>query len=568
MSLLKQRISSPLEAGTSILDSESIPLYFTDTLEYISKRLARKALHVTLIVVRKEYQVPSSCATPTSSSSTPSPTSFEFVMPSSPSRFASPVAGLRQLVRRGTNNSLASVSSAASVDSGYCSTASSTYSSPSPRKWPATPCTPMTPHTPSSVTTATSTTSSASAGGPNQLGIRLIHATPLSVKDEKTLRAIFYKAERKYRAGTGWLPPATTATACGLSGDLIRRSLLQNEVLFSAEGLTLLGLDRLYTFKAALSAYARTTLPASSLTKPLILPADRMMEDAVDELRRLVLANSGRPVTKADLHRRYDWIGVSASALSDVERMYRRAYGGCDRVGAFELTAEDVGRLLLDLAPPSPPSHTLYLPSAAQDVPIVKIGTPPSPKGPVLKLQTKFNDSKKPALASARHSNVKQQGIFRPVPTKAAAMHANVEEAPKPRKQSRQEEGNFMDLEITLDGLDITSSCADPEEGDGDLTARPFTTGRPFWNSVAAAEASSSIDEMMMMMASQKHLSPLVAADSHRYSRLSVSSASRHEGPLTPNGYDDISPITRGEWGFLFAGDGWSRPRQGAVETF
>ncbi|KAK8082454.1 hypothetical protein PG996_001235 [Apiospora saccharicola] len=565
MSLLKQRISSPLEAGTSILDSQSIPLYFNDALEYISKRLARKALHVTLIVVRKEYQVPSSCATPTSSSAS-SPTEFEFIMPSSPSRFASPVASIRQLVRRGTNCSLASVSSAASVDSGYGSTASSTYSSPSTRKWPATPCTPMTPHTPSSATTATSTTSNVSTGGPNHLGIRLIHATLLSAKDEKTLRTIFYKAERKYRAGTGWLPPATTATACGLSGDLIRRSLLQNEVLFSAEGLTLLGLDRLYTFKAALSAYARTTLPASSLTKPLILPADRMMEDAVDELRRLVLANGGRPINKADLHRRYEWIGVSASALSDVERMYRRAYGGCGRVGAFKVTAEDVGRVLLDLAPPpSPPSHTLYLPFAAQDVPIVKIGTPPCPKGPVLKLHTKFDDNKS-TLASGRQSNVNQHGIFRPVPTKAVATRAKGEEAHKPQKQSRQEEGDFMDLEITLDGLDITSSCADEEDGDGDLTARPFTTGRPFWNSVAAAEASSSIDEMMMM-ASQKHLSPLVTADSHRYSRLSVSSASRHEGPLTPNGYDDISPITRGEWGFLFAGDRWSRPRQGPVET-
>ncbi|KAK6864874.1 hypothetical protein PG990_005687 [Apiospora arundinis] len=559
MSLLKQRISSPLEAGTSILDSQSIPPFFTDALEYISKRLARKALHVTLVIVRKEYQVPSSCATPTSSS-TSSPTSFEFTMPSSPSRFASPVAGLRQLVRRGTNSSLASVSSAMSVDSGYGSTASSTYSPTTqplqtPRRWPATPgspplCTPVTPHTPSSVTTGTSAMSSTSAGAAHHFGIRLVYATPLSAKDEKTMRSTFYKAERKYRAGASWLPPATTAAACGLSGDLIRRSLLQNEVLFSAEGLTLLGLDRLYTFKAALSAYARTTLPASSLTKPLHLPADRMMEDAVDELRRLVLANGGRPVTKADLHRRYDWIGVSASALSDVERMYRRAYGGCDRVGAFEVTAEDVGRVLLDVTPPSPPSQTLYLSSAAHhEVPIVKIGTPPSPKGPVLKLQTKFDDNK-PAL-------------IRPVPTKAkaAATLGKGDEASKPLNQSRQDE-DFM---ITLDGLDITNNGADDE--DGDLTARPFTTGRPFWNSAAAAEPSSSIDEMMMMT-SQKLLSPTVATDNgHRISRLSVSSIQGYEGPMTPNGYDDISPITRGEWGFLFAGDGWSRPRQGAVET-
>ena len=40
-----------------------------------------------------------------------------------------------------------------------------------------------------------------------------------------------------------------------------------------------------------------------------------------------------------------------------------------------------------------------------------------------------------------------------------------------------------------------------------------------------------------------------------------------HIGPLTPNGYDDISPTTRGEWGFLFAGDAWKRGKIAAVET-
>lgn len=60
------------------------------------------------------------------------------------------------------------------------------------------------------------------------------------------------------------------------------------------------------------------------------------LEDAVDELRRLYLANGGRKVSHTDVWRSYDWLSVSKQALSDVDVMYRRAYGGAEGFGAIE----------------------------------------------------------------------------------------------------------------------------------------------------------------------------------------------------------------------------------------
>ncbi|KAH8890756.1 hypothetical protein GQ53DRAFT_746945 [Thozetella sp. PMI_491] len=93
------------------------------------------------------------------------------------------------------------------------------------------------------------------------------------------------------------------------------RSLLQNEVLFTSEGLTLLALDHLYTFKCALQSYAKTQSPCR-------------LEDAVDELRRLVLGNEMRNLRKSTLTHNYTWLGrPDGAALQDVGRMYHRAYG-------------------------------------------------------------------------------------------------------------------------------------------------------------------------------------------------------------------------------------------------
>ncbi|KAI0011822.1 hypothetical protein F4779DRAFT_159480 [Xylariaceae sp. FL0662B] len=533
MTLSKQRISSPLEAGPSILDEYNLPSHLTGALEYASKKLARKSLHITLVVVRKEYQLPSTpppCARPTPPLPTPEHTPG-FV---SPTRFTSPVAGLRQLVRRGTSKSATSTtpSTTTSPDTTSNPSMSSPASLPSrteilasPRRWvlPSTPgsplpCTPMTPHTPASTATMSSSTSSAATQqGPNEFGIRLIYTSPLAPKAEKTLRATILRTERKFRIGTGWLPPATPASACGLNADLVRRSILQNEVLFSSEGLTLLGLDRLYTFKAALAAYARTiTTPNTTTSTPTptapYYPVDssRSIEDAVDSLRRLVLANAGRPVSRPDLLRSYDWLGVNPRALADVERMYRRAYGGPGRAGAFEPATQ----------PREQPA-------------VVKIGTPPPPPRaqttPVLRLDTKLAA----AVATATATTAGPR-LVRPKPAKPVVRRSEDED--ENARASGGGEVAEMLLPIKLDDGGLTA--VEDEDGDGDLTARPAFRG------------GESIDEML--------LSPW---------RSSAQSQSQRLGPMTPNGYEDISPVTRSEWGFLFKNDGWNHGRTAAVET-
>ncbi len=38
-------------------------------------------------------------------------------------------------------------------------------------------------------------------------------------------------------------------------------------------------------------------------------------------------------------------------------------------------------------------------------------------------------------------------------------------------------------------------------------------------------------------------------------------------GPATPNGFEDITPVTKGEWCFLMVGDGWKEAKTAAVVT-
>lgn len=109
---------------------------------------------------------------------------------------------------------------------------------------------------------------------------------------------------------------------------MIRRSLNQNSVLFSAEGLTLYALDHLFTFKSQLHTYSRSH-------------SQHDLESSVDELHRLVLAQHGRRVTKGYLTRAYDWMGISPPALAEVDKQYKIAYGGVKQFSGIRMEDED-----------------------------------------------------------------------------------------------------------------------------------------------------------------------------------------------------------------------------------
>lgn len=290
--------------------------------------------------------------------------------------------------------------------------------------------------------------------------------------------------------------------ACGLPTQLFHSSVIQNEVLFSSEGLTLVSLDRLYSLKSALSSYSKTGSPLR-------------LEDAVDELRRFVLAGNGSKVTKADLLRSYDWLSVSKSAIADLDHMYRRAYGGPENIGAISgmFAAMKTPKPLTCAEPyirhddfaEEDYNTSFYDPMLGEDligvaVTAVQVCKPSSPPrlAPLLKLQTNFE--------------VK--------PTKIKDT--------KGLEAGRAERGG------------------DHEEEDEERTARP-TDQSPAalhpWNT------HSTIDQVLSAGIMSPERSSMVF------------------GPLTPNVYDDISPITRGEWGFL-VDKGLHGGRTVAVETF
>lgn len=268
---------------------------------------------------------------------------------------------------------------------------------------------------------------------------------------------------------------------------LVHSSIAQNEILFFSDGLSLVSLDRLYSLKCALASYSKTNYYLR-------------LEDAVDDLRRYVLANGGRQVSKGDLLRSYDWLSVSSLAMNDLDRMYRRAYGGVDEIGGLSgmmyssSTQANAPMVVVEEPPKKKQAEDVVeeveVEEIAEEIGVAVSTTPipihrPSPKLPLLKLQTSFEQ--KPKL-------VNEKG-----------------------------------------------------EEEDDRTARPSAVPRSSlqpWN--------SSIDQVL----------------SSGTNLLSPQRTSVRQGPMTPNGYDDISPITRGEWGFLTTDDSFQGAKRVAVETF
>lgn len=200
-------------------------------------------MHLTLVVVRRDYQLPSTTASPgvtsalitnTSASSTsPGMTANNRVMAGfSLSSIKRKVRGNASSTTQGlsTNNSIQerivdmpnteqvrnhmvspafSISSVSSLAS-TVSTASTVDSSVgSPRLgWPLTPATPATPYSEVSSTHTTTTDASSAifgAGrlpaGLNPISVKLVHVSPLSAREERTLRHTMHRTERKFHLG-------------------------------------------------------------------------------------------------------------------------------------------------------------------------------------------------------------------------------------------------------------------------------------------------------------------------------------------------------------------------------
>lgn len=271
---------------------------------------------------------------------------------------------------------------------------------------------------------------------------------------------------------------AAPIKAVGLINHLVNASVMQNETLFASDGLQLVSIDRLYSLKCALSSYTKTRSPLR-------------LEDAVDDLRRCVLANGRRQVSRSDLLRSYDWMSVSDLAVFDLDYLYRRAYGGLEGIGGIsgmpepDAISETPGSMVHTY---SDTDSTLYESSIEEDAIMIAytaqmpaVGRTPSPRVPVLKIQTSFDVVPRPLAEEQDTQTARPSAV----------------------------------------------ACEQP------------------WN------IGNSIDQILST--GENLTSVLRTSD---------------ELPVTQamNGYDDISPITKGEWGFLMSirDDG----KRGAVERW
>lgn len=157
MSSPRPQISSPIEAGQSLLGSQTLPTTLTAALEYISCRLAKKQITLSMIVVRRATQYSG--------------------LPSPQSPIASPARSIFSTVAKKTLSRSSSVSSTSSYSSSNSALASPTGSFRS--------------------------TASAclSPTFPNPWGISLINTCTLTQKEEKALRHYISRAQKKFSIG-------------------------------------------------------------------------------------------------------------------------------------------------------------------------------------------------------------------------------------------------------------------------------------------------------------------------------------------------------------------------------
>ncbi|KKK18276.1 hypothetical protein AOCH_006120 [Aspergillus ochraceoroseus] len=153
-------------------------------------------------------------------------------------------------------------------------------------------------------------------GQPSDLIV--IPSTPLDQSEWRLLSRTMAKAALKFSLGQSWTNALNRSQYERQANDyLIQQSILQNEVVFSREGLTLLNVDRIYTFKRRLCILSGKTAPLK----------ESYMTSCLRLLHRTIQDVHGRPFSKAFFHRIYEQLDVRDELLAQVADAYKKQYG-------------------------------------------------------------------------------------------------------------------------------------------------------------------------------------------------------------------------------------------------
>lgn len=426
----------------------------------------RKRLHLTLIVARKNGLVQL-------------PQAITPALPPSPSSFSSSTLSTATSLfskAHWPHRSGSIRSDTSSIFSSTSSPRSDTFSSP-----PTSP-------------------GLSKADDQNSYGVSLIHATTLSDKATRLLHDTVARASKKFRLGSGWIAPPSTSSA--LPDDVIRQSLQQNDIVFSNEGLTLLGIDKIYTFKLATAAYMRADgheERASTLAA------------AVNELRLLVLTQKGRRISASYLQRSYPAIEISETRLRMINNAYKSEYKSdgvamnsseaASTTRTSPMTADTATRII---TPAVPLSQVSQFQQRREAVPVVPAAVPLS---------------QAPQLQRWREA--------------AQVVPAAVPIAQVAQFQKRREAVPVVPvMPVTRTRTATTTAIPAVRLPVG---RPPGDQAKPFVPKPRTVEARPlTVEEVEILRLSQW--------------------LPKGTGPVTPNHYAEVTPITRGEWGMLMGG--------------
>ncbi|KAL7268601.1 hypothetical protein RUND412_008772 [Rhizina undulata] len=152
---------------------------------------------------------------------------------------------------------------------------------------------------------------------PTTHDISILQASPLSPRSLSILVQAVQKAGKKFGLGVNWVnTQLENEMDHHYLDNLIHQSLLQNEIIFSSEGLSLYAVDLFFALKSKLARISTHSTPQS-----------RDLDEAVELLRRLVVVYRGRPLPKGYIKRHYPRIEVTDQALLRLNSEYEWRFG-------------------------------------------------------------------------------------------------------------------------------------------------------------------------------------------------------------------------------------------------
>ena len=156
----------------------------------------------------------------------------------------------------------------------------------------------------------------------------IIPVWPLPRKSQMEMARIIRKACKKFHIKSNWMTALAALDKKGLhqlcesnksDSYIVRRSLVQHEVIFTQEGLTLLCIDHVYTFKQLLC----------TLTKPNWVShgaRSACLASSVDLLHRIHTIYTGKPASKAYIARVYPELPFQEDCFDEVLAIYNHNY--------------------------------------------------------------------------------------------------------------------------------------------------------------------------------------------------------------------------------------------------